>query len=85
MAIKCQNLFISFLLFRIFDRSVDCFSFQPITYVYKGTSDCPGGEKNPVYWRGNITSNGQNKYLLNGEVIFKEIVNGPLEVIVFSV
>lgn len=78
-----EIIFISLLLFWFFDRSVDGFGFQPLTFIPKALSDCPGGEKNPVYWRGSFTKIGLNKFLLNGEVVVEEIVTGPVEVILF--
>lgn len=81
MEIWCQLFFILLLLFRIFDHSIDGFGSQPITIDYKGSSDCPEGKNNPVFWRGSLAKIGQNKYNLTGEVVFKENVTGPLEVI----
>lgn len=80
MEINCQLLLILLFLFRIFDHFIDGFGFQPIIFVHKGISDCPEGKNNPIYWRGNVTKIGQNKYNLNGEVAFRENVTGPLEV-----
>lgn len=81
MEIRCQLLLILLLLFRIFDHFIDGFGSQPITFIYKGLSDCPEGKNNPICWRGSVTKIGQNKYNLTGEVAFKENVTGPLEVI----
>lgn len=43
-------------------------------------STCPGDEKNPVHFLGNITKVALNKYVMNGGFTFRENVTGPIGV-----
>ena len=81
MKTGCQILFVPLLFFGIFNCSCDCLGFEPITFTYKGISECPAGEKNPMHWKGNYTKIGQNRYLHDGELTVKEVVTGPIEVL----
>lgn len=61
-----------------------CYRFEPNVLTIHNHSICPGDEKNPVHVKYDITPVTGNKYVVNGEIIFTERINGQLEVFYFN-
>lgn len=64
-------------------ESIVCYRFEPNVLTIHNHTTCPGDEKNPVHVKYDITPVTGNKYVVNGEIIFTEYINGQLEVLQF--
>lgn len=70
---------IAILLFRLCGM-VNSYRFEPNTITLTNFSDCPGNEKYSCRFEKNITHITRNKYTMNGELFFKEVIPPPIQV-----
>lgn len=76
---KYQIIFTFIWVLRILCPS-DCYRFEPNTLTLNNFTKCPGDEENTAHLNFSISRLARNKYVINGEVMFEETHNGPLEV-----
>lgn len=74
---RIQHILVS-ISFLSFFRLTNCYRFEPNTITLKNFSGCPEDERNSCHFKQTITPIARNKYTINGELHFKEVLRPPL-------
>lgn len=60
------------------------YSDQLSQFILHNITSCPESDKIPMSFNGSIIKVGFNKFGINGEVVVRELLKPPLEVIFFN-
>lgn len=74
------TIFIFLWIFELSNRSFHCYRFAPNTFTFNSYSECPGDEENVVHVDYSIAPISRNKFVINGEAVFLEVLGGKMEV-----
>lgn len=73
-------MFIFIWIYAFLNRSVDCYRFEPNTFNINSFSECPGNQKYAAHVNYSIVPISRNRFVINGEIVFSEVLGGKLEV-----
>lgn len=79
---KYHIIVISIWVFRLLSSSIESYRFEPNTMTLTNYSECPGSENHVVHINYTINRIARNRYVVNGELLFKEYLAAPLEVFI---
>lgn len=71
-----KHLQMAIFLFQLF-----CFSVQLSQFVLHNITSCPESDKIPMRFNGSVIKVGFNVFDVNGELLVREILKPPLEVL----